>query len=740
MDRRNFFKILSATSAGALTTGCGNKTDALIPLLVPEHEIVPGEEQWHPAVCGECSAGCGTLVRIMEGVRTVERNGEQFRQRVAAIKKIEGNPLDPVSGGRLCARGQAAVQSLYHPDRLRGPMKRTGDRGKAQFAAVSWEEALGTAAEKIAKVRAADPSRIVFLTGPQVGTRSAAIQRFVEAMGAPAPVICSVADFPVERKAAEMVFGWKGLPVYDLANAHHALGVGADFLGGWASPVYYSRQFGNFRQGRRAIRGQLVQAESRLSITAAAADRWLPLHPGSEPQFLAAVGRMLLDSNLARHRDQLPSHVLAAFQAADAGALLASCGLDEKRVREVVQELGESEAPLVLAGASILQSNSLDAIVASHYVNLMLGNVGKRGGVMPPAAAATTGVHPGWPFQGGSGGVMPPAAAATTASEERGAAAALARAQVVLIDGANPAYTLPYSSGVLDALARVETVISFASFPDDSAAWSDLVLPDHHTLESEAALVPAVSAQSAVQVGMPFVEPLYDTRAVERTLVDLARRMEIEYQAVTAKQMLQPLLSGDITFEDVARQGGLWLEAKSEVPVRATGTALELRAAIFEGEAGQYPMRFQPYLSLQFHDGRGSNLPWMQELPDPVSSAIWGLPVEIDPKTAAKLQVANGDRVRVESPHGSFEAPAYVHPGAVPGVVSMAIGDGHAHYGRYASGRGANPLSILAPVWEKSTGALVLGGTRVRLSRAGGPRDWIQFATQDRQERGFDHR
>src|SRR5438046_8953618 len=109
MDRRGFFKILSATSAGMMSGGCGVNSDKLIPMLVPEHEIVPGEEQWHPAVCTECSAGCGTLVRVMEAVRTVERNGEQVRERIAAIKKIEGNPLNPVSGGRLCARCQAAV-------------------------------------------------------------------------------------------------------------------------------------------------------------------------------------------------------------------------------------------------------------------------------------------------------------------------------------------------------------------------------------------------------------------------------------------------------------------------------------------------------------------------------------------------------------------------------------------------------------------------------------------------------
>ena len=543
-----------------------------------------------------------------------------------------------------------------------------------------------------------------------------AIERFAQALGAPPPVVCSVADFPVERKAAELVFGWKGMPVYDLAHARYALGVGADFLGGWASPVYYTRQFGNFRQGRADVRGHLTQAESRLSITAAAADQWLPLSPGSEPQFLLAVGRLLLDGKLARNSQELPKPVAEVFQSADVRALLASCGLDEKRVRPVVQRLGESEAPLVLTGASILQSNSLDAVAASHYVNLMLGNVGKPGGVLPPAPRAIEPI------------------------ENHRAADALAQAQVVLIDGANPAYTLPWSSGVLNALKRAETVISFSSFLDDSGAWSDLILPDHHTLESEVGLAPEVATRTAVTVGTPFIAPLYDTRAVEKTLAAIAAKMSIELPATSVKDLIGPLLPADITADDVAREGGLWLEAKSGPEAHVSGYKLELSAAAFAGDANQYPYQFQPYLSLQYHDGSDSNLPWMQELPDPVSSSIWGLPVDIDPKTAARLGISNGDVVRVESQHGYLEAPAYVHPGAIPGVLSMAIGDGHTHYGRYASGRGANPLSILAPVWEKSTGALVLGGTRVRLARVGDRRGWIQFSAPDREEHDFDHR
>jgi anaerobic selenocysteine-containing dehydrogenase len=704
MDRRDFFRILSATSAGALGS-CGRKSDALIPLLVAEQEIAPGEELWHPAVCTECGAGCGTLVRVMEGERIVELNGEQVRQPIAAIKKVEGNPRDPVSGGRLCARGQAAVQSLYHPDRLTGPMKRTGERGKAQFTAVSWNEAIGLAAEKIAKVRAADPSRIVAFRGPQNGMHGMALERFLRAMGSPASAICAPADFAVERKAANMVFGWNGLPVYDLAHAHHVLSVGADFLGGWVSPVYYSRQYGAFRQGRQTVRGRLAHAESRLSLTAGAADQWLPLRPGTEPQFLAAVGRMLLDLGLARDR----THG-AAFATIDPGTMLAVCGLNERRVREFVQELGESPAPLVIAGASTVQSNSLDAIVASHYVNLMLGNVGKPAGVLAPAAASEPG--------------------RATVTD------ALARAGGVLIADANPVYTLPPSSGVLDALARAEIVIGFGGFIDDSAAWCDLLLPAHHALESESAVVPAVSMQPAVTVARPFVKPLYETHALEATLSEIARGMNLDYRTVS----LADLLPEGAALEEAARQGGSVQERAAETPVHAGEVAMGFRPASYAGDPAQYPLLFQPYPSLQFHDGSGSNLPWMQELPDPTSSSIWGLPVEIDPQTAASLHIATGDAVRVESPHGWLEAPAYVHPGAIPGVVSMAIGDGHTHYGRYASGRGANPISILAPGWEPATGALVMGGTRVRLSRAGSRRTWIQFSAPDREERGFEHR
>src|SRR5207302_6682921 len=129
--------------------------------------------------------------------------------------------------------------------------------------------------------------------------------------------------------------------------------------------------------------------------------------------------------------------------------------------------------------------------------------------------------------------------------------------------------------------------------------------------------------------------------------------------------------AGD-SFEDAALQGGIWSEPKRENALQITRAPLEITPASFEGDASQFPLQFQPYLSLQYHDGRGANLPWMQELPDPVSSSMWDVPLEIDPQTAAKLNVSTGDWVRVESENGGLDVLAYVHPAAIPGVVSMA--------------------------------------------------------------------
>ena len=110
--------------------------------FVPEEELVPGIATWKPSVCTLCSAGCGLLVRVMQGEAEVVRHGQQGLIKMGLAKKLEGNPQHPVNRGKLCARGQAGLQVLYHPDRITHPIKRTGARGSGEFQEISWDDAL----------------------------------------------------------------------------------------------------------------------------------------------------------------------------------------------------------------------------------------------------------------------------------------------------------------------------------------------------------------------------------------------------------------------------------------------------------------------------------------------------------------------------------------------------------------------------------------------------------------------
>jgi anaerobic selenocysteine-containing dehydrogenase len=722
MERRDFFKLVGTASGAAVTGACGSAAREIVPLLVPEKEIVPGIEEWHPSVCQECGAGCGTIVRVMQAERRIEVEGETVRQPVAAIKKIEGNPLDPVSGGRLCARGQASIQSLYHPDRLRGPQKRAGDRGSGQFEPASWEDAMAGAGEALAKATAANPGGIVYLARPQTGTRSATVARFLEALGAPPASTVGLGDFSVERRAAAAVFGWEGLPTYELQDATYVLGIGADFLGGWVSPVFYARRFGHLRRGRPGLRGRLVHAESRFSQTAWSADQWLPVRPGGEHALALAIGHLLVTEKASPALESAPAGIREAYAAVDLDRAIEISGLPPRMVRRLAEELASATTPLVVAGASVVQSNSFDAVVAASALNLLLGNVGNKGGVLPPAPA-------------------PLDALASSRPAPANLLERLDGASLVLLDGADPAYSLPASVSRLQA---APAVISFSPFVDDSSAFADWILPDHSPLESSAAVIPDVSAGTGLTGFRAFVYPLGETRSTEQVLGELAKGAGSPIDIVTPESSFQQMFaehgsqdpdwSGAAEFASYAlRQGGWWGDSQRLPSGPVEVTLAELREAEFQGGANEFPLLFQPYPSVQFGGGSGANLPWLQVLPDPASSAMWGLPVEIDPKTAAELGVTNGDLVRVSSSQGQLEAPAYVHPAAIPGVVSMAIGQGHRHYGRYAAGRGANPLAIVAASFERESGALAFGATRVKLEKVGRRGRLVQFAPVDQE-------
>jgi anaerobic selenocysteine-containing dehydrogenase len=310
--------------------------------------------------------------------------------------------------------------------------------------------------------------------------------------------------------------------------------------------------------------------------------------------------------------------------------------------------------------------------------------------------------------------------------------------QTLLMCDANPVYGAPAAWQIKERLLKIPRLVSFGSFLDETSILADLILPDHAFLESWMDNAPESGAAMAVAgLARPALRPLYQTRAMPDVLLEVARRLDNplapafpwkNYEDML-KAAFDPLLekSGS-QWEETLDRGGWWMEA----PLRTQGNAKTRPQAWaeprFEGAASDFPFHFLPFESQAFGDGSLAHLPWLQELPDALTTAMWSSWVEINPKTAARLGIAQGDLVEVTSPQGSVRAAAVIAPGIAPDALAMPVGQGHETFTRYASGRGANPLAILAPLTVDATGDLAWAATRVRVTRVEGAGQLILFS------------
>jgi len=696
MDRRDFIKLTAITGTSATLASCGNPEHQIIR-FVPDEDLVPGVAEWKPSICPVCAAGCSVNVRVMEADVDTTRNGQQGVGKMGVAKKLEGLPKDPIGQGGLCARGQASIQITYHPDRITQPMKRKGSRGSGEFEAVSWDAAIAELTSKLDAVAAAGDQKSVAYLARRRGSRRASVAaEFLSKFGAPAPLVFDVFGDDVLRRANQVSYGHAQLPTIDLAASRFVISFGADVLGTWNSPVSQSRAYGVFRQGRPGVRGTFVQVEPRMTLTGANADQWLPAKPGTEGVLALGIAHVILANKL---RPASSGRAAAAIDGWSGGLadyaparVEQITGVAAKRVERLAHDLAATTPAVAFAGVPALaHTNALFTALAVNALNELLGAVGQPGGI-----GFTPGVAPA------------PAATAPTLQN-------LASAKVLLLDEANPVYGTPKASKIREAIDKVPFIASFGGFVDDTSALADLILPDHSFLESWVDATPESGATQAVTtVAGPAMKPLGQTRATADVLVDVAGKLK------------SPIVLPWKTAEEAAKSTGT---STSGAKDEGKTAAHAYEAARFDGDASQYPFYFLPYTSQQFGDGSTAHLPWLQEMPDPLTSAMWSSWVEINPQTAERMQIALGDIVEITSSQGTLRAPAVIFPGIAPDRVAMPVGQGHETFTRYASGRGANPIAILAPATEPATGSLAWAATRVKIARAGdADRSLIMFS------------
>ena len=191
MERRQFLKISAVSGATAALDGCGQPERQLIR-FIPEEDIVPGVATWKPSICTLCPAGCGLMVRVMEGEAEVMRNGKLGLIKMGLAKKLEGNPHHPINQGKLCPRGQAGLQVTYHPDRLRNPLKRAGPRGSGQFEEIGWDQAIQELVSQLHALRIKkEASTLAVVTRPLRGHRRLLLEQFLAGFGGARRTLCT---------------------------------------------------------------------------------------------------------------------------------------------------------------------------------------------------------------------------------------------------------------------------------------------------------------------------------------------------------------------------------------------------------------------------------------------------------------------------------------------------------------------------------------------------------------------
>jgi len=719
MKRRTFLQLGATTAATTLLSGCQSGNEKLIPFLIPPDEgVTPGRADYYASCCRFCSAGCGILVRVSEG----------------RAKKVEGNPLHPVNRGRLCARGQAILQELYHPDRIAQPLKRSGIRGSGAFTPISWKEGLDLLTGRLkALQRDKTTDRLALMTPQLRGTLAGLCSNFMRSFGSPHHLSYDPLGPDWLRLATSRSFGQPGLPFYDLAETRYLLSFGADFVENHLSPVQYGNAFGRMRQGRDTVRGHFTYCGGRMSLTAASADRWLPARPGSEGVLALGMARLILAESLFNAVAVAASglraeELLQRLKGYDLPGVAERTGLGQEQIAEVAREFATTRPGLAMAGETLaFQTNAQESVRAVQLLNLLTGNLNRPGGVYPDNGSPT-------------GPTNSFADLLSLVTEMRND-----RIGMVMIQG-DPVHTVPPVTGFQEALAKVPFIVSFSSLLDDTALQADLILPDHSCLESWGDVLPlAGTRQEVIGLMQPVVTPVFDTRPFPEVLLATAKELGGATAAALAQQSWLELLKGAMAkrtghkggddFEaqwvEMLRQGGLFETKPEQGKVQGKGyrwlpgaTLPEPQQPSFAGDEKRFPLHLQVYPSTAFHDGRGAPLPWLQQLPDPMSTVVWDSWIEINPKTAASLGINFGDLVEVTSPRGSLRLPAVIYPAIRPDMVAIPLGQGHQGGGRYAKGRGANPLTLLALV-EGREHQPAWNATRVGITRVSDKGDLV---------------
>jgi anaerobic selenocysteine-containing dehydrogenase len=731
IDRRSFLSFVIGGAAGtALTPLPWKLTDDLSIWTQnwPWTPVPPKGEITHvSSTCTLCPGGCGISVRKVD-------------ERVVKIEGLKGHP---VNDGGVCILGVSGTQLLYGPMRVPGPMKKVN----GGWQDISWKQAVDEIAGKLKQLRAkGQPESVAWVADSDRGTTAELCKRFLTVYGSPNFIrTTSIQD--AYEMALYLTQGNRAMAGFDMAKATYVLSFGSGLVEGWGSPPYIFKA----KNRVQANGGKVSQIEARLSKTAAKADRWIPLTPGTEGALALGLVHVILREGLYR-KDFVETRCLgieglkkAAGDAYAPEAVAKVTGVDAKAVVDLAKEFAAAKKPLAVCGRGKgLIPGSVQETLAVHYLNALVGAVNQPGGVMSVPepdyidwpepemdAVASKGMQQ--PRLDGAGGKsFPQTRYLANRLPEALNSAATSPVQALFVSSANPAYELLDTQSVEKAFQKIPLIVSFSPFMDETAAMAHYILPNHTYLERFED-VPGAAGFPMPIIGLtrPVVAPLFNTKHTGDVVLLLAAALGGTVAGAFKWDSFEACLEqtlGD-TWEALKKDGYL-VDAKFAPPEFETKSQkFEFRNADIDrlpayaafrapGDDKAFPLTLIPFDTMRLAAGAVGSPPFLVKTLEETILKKNDVLVEVNPATARELGLSDGADALLSTPKGKAMVKVHLWEGIMPGLVGMVRGLGHTAYDRFLAGKGVNVNQLMGSVEDPGSGLEAAWGVRAKLTKA----------------------
>ncbi len=639
------------------------------------------------STCGLCAIGCGILVHI----------------KGSKVVKVEGDPKNPLNKGTLCAKGLASLEYLYHPNRLKHPLRRTGKRGEGKWQRVSWDEALDVIVSQFIKARDNyGAESVAFIRGSfKGGFDGEYLARFANVFGSPNITGMAHLCFVPRMNASRLTYGFYAIPDFDQPPASIVV---------WGKNLPETLHHVYRRVVRAVERGaKLMIIDPRKVEGAYRADLWLKPRPGSDLALALGMLNVIINQGLYDKDfveqwtvgfDQLRAHV----QDYPPEKVADITWLPAEMIEQAARFYAANKPGCIQWGNAIDHGvNSFQTARALCILRAITGNLEIPGGELrwsPPPL-----LERGSPLLHMQEKISPEVRQRRITTSDKllpivfyalpqGIIKAIRYGdpypvRAAYVQGCNALLSYSNAQEVYQALLNLDFLAVADMFMTPTAALADIVLPVTTYLEFDSIVAPPYSL--AVALVQQKVTRVGECRSDYEMLRDLARKLGLgEYFWDTEEQCLDYILApSGITF-DQFRKIGMLAGSKHYRTYQSQGFAtpsgkVELYSdrlkqwgfdplpAYYEPPetpysdpelAREYPLVLTTWKSTPFRHSEGRQITALRGMhPEPM--------VNLHPETADKLGIKEGDWVYIETKRGRIRQKAYLTTGIDPRVVGV---------------------------------------------------------------------